>query len=78
MGITYDHLIDKGITPQIMAAFNMPLSLWVELGFSEQHTVLFSDAESMMVFALSKAELRNIVTMMIILSFAPPKTRRHT
>lgn len=66
MGITYDHLLDKGITPQIMAAFNMPLGSWVELGFSTQHASCLSDAESMIVFALSHAELLNI-----LLTFAP-------
>ena len=32
MGIHYDHLVAKGITPAIMAAFRLPLSSWVDLG----------------------------------------------
>ena len=32
MGIRYEHLISKGITPAIMAAFRLPMSSWVELG----------------------------------------------
>ena len=71
MGITYDHLVEKGITPQIMKAFNITLSSWVDLGFSNQHAAYFSDSESMHVFALPRTELLNIVT-----TFAPPRSLR--
>ena len=71
MGISYAQLIDKGITPQIMAAFNMPLSSWVELGFTQQHAAYLSEPESMHVFSLPRTELRNIMT-----TFAPPKAPR--
>ena len=51
MGIRY--LISKGITPAIMAAFRLPMSSWVELGFTDVHTrLVFQNAETQMVFGL--------------------------
>ena len=73
MGITYEQLIDKGITPQIMAAFNMPLSSWVDLGFNQQHANLLSDTESIHVFSVPQKELRNI-----IMTYAPVRVPRFT
>jgi hypothetical protein len=68
MGITYNQLIERGITPQIMHAFNMPLSSWVELGFGEEHAGYFSDTEARHVFAVQKNEL-----LQIIRTFSPPQ-----
>jgi len=68
MGITYEQLIERGITPQIMHAFNMPLSSWVELGFNEEHARYFSDTEARHVFAVQKNELENIIR-----TFSPPQ-----
>lgn len=71
MGITYDQLIERGITPQIMHAFNMPLSSWVDLGFNEKHAGYFSDAEARHVFAVQQNELQSIIR-----TFSPPQ--RHS
>jgi hypothetical protein len=68
MGITYDQLLDKGITPQIMKAFSLPLSVWVDLGFSEEHAAFFTEDESSLVFNIRKKELLSIIT-----TFSPPK-----
>ena len=67
MGIEYKHLIDKGITPEIMAAFNMPLGAWNQLGFTEQHASYFTDAEAMHVFGIKRVELCSIIQ-----TFRPP------
>ena len=58
MGITFDHLIGKGITPQIMAAFALPLSgsYWTELGFGLQHAEVMHPEESKLVFDIEKPE----------------------
>lgn len=56
MGITFDQLIAKGITPQIMAAFGMPLSDWTELRFSPRHAELMSSEDCKLVFGIEKAE----------------------
>jgi hypothetical protein len=56
MGITFEHLIAKGITPQIMAAFALPLSDWTELGFSLQHAQLMRPEECRLVFDIEKPE----------------------
>jgi hypothetical protein len=54
MGITFDHLIAKGITPQIMAAFALPLSDWTELGFGLAHAQLMPPDDCKLVFDIDK------------------------
>ena len=56
MGITFEHLIAKGITPQIMAAFALPLSDWTELGFNIQHAEVMRPEECKLVFDIEKPE----------------------
>ena len=48
--------IAKGITPQIMEAFALPLSDWTELGFSVQHTEITRPEECKLVFDIDKPE----------------------
>ena len=62
MGIHYDHLVAKGITPAIMAAFRLPLSSWVDLGFSHIHAACFQSTETKMVFGLENSELVQILS----------------
>jgi alpha-amylase/alpha-mannosidase (GH57 family) len=59
MRLTYDDLVSKGLTIQIMAHFSFPLSMWMQLGFAEQH--IKGDDMSKHVFGLSETELRNIM-----------------
>jgi hypothetical protein len=66
MGITFDHLLAKGITPQIMSAFAFTLSDWTELRFAAWHAEKMGEDDSQRVFALSKSEL-----VRILHSFAP-------
>ena len=66
MGITFDHLLAKGITPQIMSAFAFTLSDWAELRFASWHAEKMGEDDSQRVFALSKGEL-----VLILQSFAP-------
>jgi hypothetical protein len=61
MGITFDQLIAKGITPRIMAAFALPLSEWTELGFGIQHAQAMQDDECRLVFNIQKTEFINIL-----------------
>ena len=56
MGITFDHLIAKGITPQVMAAFALPLSDWIELGFGLRHAEPMRPEDTTLVFGIEKAE----------------------
>ena len=57
-GITFEHLIAKGITPQIMAAFALPLSDWpvTELGFGLQHAVPMRSEDCKLVFDIEKTD----------------------
>lgn len=66
MGITFEQLLAKGISPQIMGAFAMPLSDWSDLQFSAQHAEAMSADDALRVFALPKSEL-----VRILKSFAP-------
>jgi hypothetical protein len=61
MGITFEHLIQKGITPQIMAAFALPLSDWTELGFSVKHAQVMRPEECKLVFNIEKTEFINML-----------------
>jgi hypothetical protein len=61
MGITFDQLIAKGITPQIMAAFALPLSDWTELGFRIHHAQAMSDEDCKLVFHIEKTEFIKIL-----------------
>lgn len=54
--ITFEHLVGKGITPQIMAAFTLPLSDWTDLGFAVKHAEAMSADDCQLVFGLQKTE----------------------
>ena len=61
MEITYTQLVAKGITPAIMAAFRLPLSSWVALGFEREHAACMHNDETQIIFGLDQAELINIL-----------------
>ena len=66
MGITFDQLLAKSITPQIRSAFAMTLSDWADLHFAKRHSQSIQEDDCQRVFVLSKAEL-----VRILRSFAP-------
>jgi hypothetical protein len=61
MGIKFEHLISKGITPQVMAAFQLPLSSWTELGFGVRHAEHMRPEDTVLVFGIEKAEFLQIL-----------------
>ena len=61
MGITYEQLVHKGISPGIMTAFHFPLSAWASLGFRTEHAACMQEAEVQMIFALGRDELMQIL-----------------
>jgi ubiquitin-large subunit ribosomal protein L40e len=62
MRITFEHLLEQGITPKIMSAFSMPLSVWRELGFGPQHALKMDKEDCKLVFDLEKEDLVKILT----------------
>ena len=62
MHVTYDQLIEKGLSTEIMQCFSYPLSGWVDLGFKPQHAIVLTDEESLQVFGMGCNELRTILT----------------
>ena len=61
MGISFDNLLTKGLSAQIMHAFGFPLSGWTEIGFKHTHAAKMSEHEAQLVFGLPKVELVNIL-----------------
>jgi hypothetical protein len=59
MGVSYDDLVAKGLTIQIMAYFNYALSMWMQLGFRDEH--IKSEEMCMHVFGVEETELRRIM-----------------
>lgn len=59
MDITYEDLIRKGMTLEIMSHFNLCLSSWVMLGFKEKH--ILPGPMSRHVFGVEEEELRKIL-----------------
>lgn len=59
MGVTYNDLVAKGLTMQIMAHFNYPLSMWMQLGFAEEH--IKGENMCLHVFGVHEPELRRIM-----------------
>jgi len=62
MGITMDHLLSKGMSPEIMAAFSFSLSDWMELGFDEAHAGNLTSEECVKIFLLEKKELLRLLS----------------
>jgi len=58
MRVTYSDLVSKGLTMQLMTHFNFPLSMWLQLGFNEDH---IKPAMSELVFGVDEDELRMII-----------------
>ena len=54
MGVTYEQMLVRGITPEIMRCFSFPLSSWMRLGFARRH-VVSDDVAS--VFGMGVQEL---------------------
>jgi hypothetical protein len=61
MGITFDHLLQAGLTPPVMYYFNFPLSAWHTLNFGESHARLMNDSDVEQVFRIQKHELLDIL-----------------
>ena len=60
-GISFDHLLKKGMNAQLMHAFAFPLSGWATIGFNHSHAEKMSENEAQLVFGVNKAELVNIL-----------------
>lgn len=57
MGVTYDVLVKKGMTPEIMYYFNFSIAEWMTLGFDADK--ISKDHEN--VFQMSQAEITSIL-----------------
>lgn len=56
--VTFDQMLDRGISPEIMRHFGFPLSSWMRLSFERRH-VTSEDVAS--VFGMSAEELRTML-----------------
>ena len=62
MGITMDHLLAKGMSPEIITASAFSLNDWMELGFGEAHASKLSSEECVKIFLLEKKELLRLLS----------------
>ena len=60
MGVTYEQMQNRGLTPQIMSYFNFPLSQWQALQFSQKDAAKLSENTVQEIFGVSKQELMTI------------------
>jgi len=69
MNVTYEQLLEKGLSVDIMHCFGFPLSAWVDLGFKSDHAKILNNEESLRVFGMQTSELLTILS-----SFIPPES----
>lgn len=61
MGVTYEQMRVRGLSCDLMAYFNMPLSAWQRLGFSCKHADALSNDDISRVFGMPRHELLDIL-----------------
>lgn len=56
--VTYDRLVDVGLTPGTMALFNnITLAGWAKLGFNKQYAAQIAEASLIRLFGMSKQDV---------------------
>lgn len=61
MGVTFEQLKVRGLSPNIMQHFSFSLSSWFSLGFRATHAEAMSDADTMLVFGMPREELVKVL-----------------
>ena len=61
MQITFEQLIAKGLTAELMFYFNFTLAEWQSLGMTAKHISKMSESECLNIFALGKQETIDIL-----------------
>lgn len=59
MRVTYEDLIQAGMTPATMRLFGLTVAGWISLGFSRQHLATMTDADVHAVFLLTRQEVES-------------------
>lgn len=73
MNVRYDDMIVRGLSPQLMAYFNIPLSGWQKLGFCSSHVNSMSEQDCDLIFSVPKSEM-----MLICSTFEKAAPPSHT
>ena len=61
MNVTYDQLVSRGMTPDIMRLFGFSLSAWTLLGFTHNHLLNWPEDNCSLVFGMKRAELESVL-----------------
>jgi hypothetical protein len=57
MGVTYDDLLELGLTPDTMTLLNYTLMMWATMGFRRQHAEVIPPNTLYRLFGLTKQEV---------------------
>ena len=57
MGVTYDQMRQRGLSPQMMSYFQIPLTGWIDLRFDLAHAEALADKDVQAIFGVEKQEL---------------------
>lgn len=57
MGVTYDQLVQNGMTPEIMRIMGLSLQSWIDLGFGSHHMQYLTDSQLSKVFNMTRHTL---------------------
>jgi len=57
MGVTYQDLVELGLTPETMNLFNFTLMMWSTLGFRRQHAEAIAPSTLFRLFSMSKQDI---------------------
>ena len=57
MGVSYDQLVQNGLTPDIMRIMGLSLQSWIDLGFTAQHMQTLTDCQLSKVFNMTRHTL---------------------
>ena len=61
MGVTFDQLLKRGMTPEIMFHFKLSLCEWQALGLRRAHVEDMQELDCQKVFQLDKSEIMHIL-----------------
>ena len=61
MGVTYEQMKQRGLSPQMMSYFQIPLTGWIDLKFDVSNVEALTCAEVQAIFGVEKEELVSVM-----------------
>jgi hypothetical protein len=66
MGVTYEQMKQRGLSPQMMSYFQIPLTGWIDLKFGVSHVEALSCVEIQNIFGVEKEELLSVMSSTLV------------